>query len=46
MQKIAEPGGALLLDYDDVARRAMETLFRTFENFSEGTFVVDRKSVV
>mgnify|MGYP003704019825 CR=1 FL=1 len=32
MQKIAEPGGALLFDYDDVARRAMETLFRTFEN--------------
>jgi transcriptional regulator with PAS, ATPase and Fis domain len=41
MQKIAEPGGALLLDYDYVARRAMASLFRTFENFSEGTFVVD-----
>ncbi|GAA0837890.1 sigma-54 interaction domain-containing protein [Cupriavidus pauculus] len=46
MQKIAEPGGALLLDYDDVARRAMETLFRTFENFSEGTFVVDEHARV
>ena len=46
MQKIAEPGGALLFDYDDVARRAMETLFRTFENFSEGTFVVDEHARV
>ena len=46
MHKIAEPGGALLLDYDDVARRAMESLFRTFENFSEGTFVVDDQARV
>ncbi|CAB3801026.1 sigma-54 interaction domain-containing protein [Paraburkholderia fynbosensis] len=27
--------------YGDVLRRAMESLFRTFENFSEGTFIVD-----
>jgi transcriptional regulator with PAS, ATPase and Fis domain len=27
--------------YSDVLRRAMESLFRTFENFSEGTFIVD-----
>ncbi|MFL9963531.1 sigma 54-interacting transcriptional regulator [Paraburkholderia sediminicola] len=27
--------------YDDVLRRAMDSLFRTFENFSEGTFIVD-----
>jgi len=46
MHKIAEPGGALLFDYDDVARRAMESLFRTFENFSEGTFVVDEHARV
>jgi len=46
MHKIADPGGALLFDYDDVARRAMETLFRTFENFSEGTFVVDEHARV
>ena len=46
MQKIAEPGGALLFDYDYVARRAMESLFRTFENFSEGTFVVDEHARV
>ncbi|GAB2874144.1 sigma-54-dependent Fis family transcriptional regulator [Paraburkholderia jirisanensis] len=28
-------------NYSDVLRRAMESLFRTFENFSEGTFIVD-----
>jgi transcriptional regulator with PAS, ATPase and Fis domain len=28
-------------DYGDVLRRAMDSLFRTFENFSEGTFIVD-----
>jgi transcriptional regulator with PAS, ATPase and Fis domain len=28
-------------DYGDVLRRAMESLFKTFENFSEGTFIVD-----
>jgi transcriptional regulator with PAS, ATPase and Fis domain len=27
--------------YSDVLRRAMDSLFRTFENFSEGTFIVD-----
>ncbi|NML31488.1 sigma-54 interaction domain-containing protein [Paraburkholderia antibiotica] len=27
--------------YGDVLRRAMDSLFRTFENFSEGTFIVD-----
>ncbi len=31
----------MLGNYDSVARRAMESLFRTFENFSEGTLVVD-----
>ncbi|SDE03900.1 Transcriptional regulator containing PAS, AAA-type ATPase, and DNA-binding Fis domains [Cupriavidus sp. YR651] len=46
MQKIADAGGALLFDYDYVARRAMESLFRTFENFSEGTFVVDEHARV
>ncbi|WP_250515708.1 sigma 54-interacting transcriptional regulator [Caballeronia sp. INDeC2] len=29
------------LDYSDVMRRAMESLFKTFENLSEGTFIVD-----
>ncbi|MBB3007205.1 sigma-54 interaction domain-containing protein [Cupriavidus alkaliphilus] len=33
--------GGMLGNYDAVARRAMESLFRTFENFSEGTIVVD-----
>ena len=28
-------------NYSDVLRRAMESLFKTFENFSEGTFIVD-----
>jgi transcriptional regulator with PAS, ATPase and Fis domain len=28
-------------DYSDVMRRAMESLFKTFENLSEGTFIVD-----
>ncbi|KIG10131.1 sigma-54 interaction domain-containing protein [Caballeronia concitans] len=28
-------------DYGDVLRRAMESLFKTFENSSEGTFIVD-----
>ena len=46
MDRIAAPGGALLLDYNDVARRAMDSLFRTFENFSEGTFVVDEHARV
>ncbi|SPK70140.1 Helix-turn-helix, Fis-type (plasmid) [Cupriavidus taiwanensis] len=32
---------SMLGNYDSVARRAMESLFRTFENFSEGTIVVD-----
>ncbi|MEW9582616.1 sigma-54 interaction domain-containing protein [Paraburkholderia sp. DGU8] len=27
--------------YGDVLRRARDSLFRTFENFSEGTFIVD-----
>src|ERR1700754_3102008 len=27
--------------YSEVLRRAMDSLFRTFENFSEGTFIVD-----
>jgi transcriptional regulator with PAS, ATPase and Fis domain len=27
--------------YSGVLRRAMDSLFRTFENFSEGTFIVD-----
>lgn len=29
------------VDYSDVMRRAMESLFETFENLSEGTFIVD-----
>ncbi|SAK68815.1 Fis family transcriptional regulator [Caballeronia fortuita] len=29
------------VDYSDVMRRAMESLFKTFENLSEGTFIVD-----
>src|SRR5580692_10957438 len=33
-------------NYSDVLRRAMESLFRTFENFSEGTFIVDADSRV
>jgi transcriptional regulator with PAS, ATPase and Fis domain len=28
-------------NYNDVLRRAMESLFKTFENLSEGTFIVD-----
>ncbi|SAL50720.1 sigma-54 interaction domain-containing protein [Caballeronia humi] len=28
-------------NYSDVLRRAMESLFKTFENLSEGTFIVD-----
>ncbi|GGD84878.1 sigma-54 interaction domain-containing protein [Caballeronia grimmiae] len=33
-------------DYSDVMRRAMESLFKTFENLSEGTFIVDADSRV
>src|SRR5258705_8070294 len=33
-------------NYDDVLRRAMDSLFRTFENFSEGTFIVDKDARV
>lgn len=36
----------MLTNYDFVARRAMESLFRTFENFSEGTIVVDAQARV
>ncbi|MFC0399730.1 sigma-54 interaction domain-containing protein [Paraburkholderia rhizosphaerae] len=32
---------AMPATYSDVLRRAMDSLFRTFENFSEGTFIVD-----
>src|SRR5579871_1692588 len=32
--------------YDDVLRGAMDSLFRTFENFSEGTFIVDGQARV
>ncbi|NYH26342.1 sigma-54 interaction domain-containing protein [Paraburkholderia bryophila] len=32
--------------YGDVLRRAMDSLFRTFENFSEGTFIVDAEARV
>ncbi|HEX3636864.1 MAG TPA: PAS domain-containing protein, partial [Paraburkholderia sp.] len=32
--------------YGDVLRRAMDSLFRTFENSSEGTFIVDAESRV
>ncbi|HZZ09882.1 MAG TPA: sigma 54-interacting transcriptional regulator [Paraburkholderia sp.] len=32
--------------YGDVLRRAMDSLFRTFENFSEGTFIVDAQARV
>ncbi|MFM0377878.1 sigma 54-interacting transcriptional regulator [Paraburkholderia strydomiana] len=32
--------------YSDVLRRAMDSLFRTFENFSEGTFIVDAEARV
>src|ERR1700722_4415037 len=34
------------VDYSDVLRRAMDSLFKTFENFSEGTFIVDKESRV
>ncbi|MBP0624110.1 sigma-54 interaction domain-containing protein [Cupriavidus consociatus] len=37
---------SMLGNYDAVARRAMESLFRTFENFSEGTIVVDTNARV
>lgn len=37
---------ALLADYDHVRRLAMETLFKTLENFSEGTVIVDRNARV
>jgi transcriptional regulator with PAS, ATPase and Fis domain len=37
---------SMLGNYDSVARRAMESLFRTFENFSEGTIVVDAQARV
>ncbi|HVE09893.1 MAG TPA: sigma 54-interacting transcriptional regulator [Paraburkholderia sp.] len=33
-------------NYSDVLRRAMDSLFRTFENFSEGTFIVDANARV
>ncbi len=33
-------------DYSDVLRRAMDSLFRTFENLSEGTFIVDKNARV
>jgi len=36
----------VLTNYDFVARRAMESLFRTLENFSEGTIVVDAQARV
>ncbi|MFJ3056377.1 sigma-54 interaction domain-containing protein [Herbaspirillum sp. NPDC087042] len=36
----------VLTNYDVVARRAMESLFRTLENFSEGTIVVDAQARV
>ena len=36
----------VLTNYDFVARRAMESLFRTLENFSEGTIVVDAQAHV
>jgi transcriptional regulator with PAS, ATPase and Fis domain len=32
--------------YSDVLRRAMDSLFRTFENFSEGTVIVDAEARV
>ncbi len=41
METLSEAGDNVLGNYDSVARRAMESLFRTFENFSEGTIVVD-----
>jgi transcriptional regulator with PAS, ATPase and Fis domain len=34
------------VDYSDVLRRAMDSLFKTFENFSEGTFIVDKEARV
>jgi len=34
------------VDYSDVLRRAMDSLFKTFENFSEGTFIVDKDARV
>ena len=34
------------VDYSDVLRRAMDSLFKTFENFSEGTFIVDTEARV
>ncbi|HTR05951.1 MAG TPA: sigma 54-interacting transcriptional regulator [Paraburkholderia sp.] len=37
---------ALLADYDYVKRLAMQTLFATLENFSEGTVIVDRNARV
>jgi transcriptional regulator with PAS, ATPase and Fis domain len=36
----------LPVTYGDVLRRAMDSLFRTFENFSEGTFIVDAEARV
>jgi transcriptional regulator with PAS, ATPase and Fis domain len=37
---------ALLADYDHVRRLAMQSLFKTLENFSEGTVIVDRNARV
>jgi PAS domain-containing protein len=34
------------VDYGDVLRRAMDSLFKTFENLSEGTFIVDKNARV
>ncbi|MBV8627139.1 MAG: sigma 54-interacting transcriptional regulator, partial [Paraburkholderia sp.] len=33
-------------NYSEVLRQAMDSLFRTFENFSEGTFIVDAEARV
>jgi len=46
METLSEIGDSALGNYDSVARRAMESLFRTFENFSEGTIVVDAQGRV
>ena len=39
--KMMNDWSGLPATYSDVLRRAMDSLFRTFENFSEGTFIVD-----
>ncbi|UIF88803.1 sigma-54-dependent Fis family transcriptional regulator [Cupriavidus sp. UYPR2.512] len=47
MNRLRETEGSnMLVNYDSVARRAMDSLFRTFENFSEGTIVVDAQARV